>query len=39
VARVLFLYPAYILFSLLGGYIMTAGLWRILKWVTTGSMI
>ena len=39
VARVLFLYPAYILFSLLGGYIMTAGLWRIFKWVTTGSMI
>jgi len=31
VARVLFLYPAYILFSLLGGYIMTAGLWRIFK--------
>jgi ferredoxin-type protein NapH len=39
VARVLFLYPAYILFSVLGGQIMTAGLWRILKWVTTGSMI
>jgi ferredoxin-type protein NapH len=38
-ARVLYLYAAYILFSLLGGYIMTAGLWRIFQWVTTGSMI
>ena len=38
-ARLLFLYPAYILFAFLGGQIMTGGLWRILKLITTGSMI
>jgi len=39
VARVLFLYPAYILLSVLGGHIVTYGLWRVLKLITTGSMI
>jgi polyferredoxin len=39
VARVLYLYPAYILFSVLGGNILISGLYRILKWITTGSMI
>ena len=38
-ARVLFLYPAWMLYSLLGGMIVTSGLWRILRLVTTGSMI
>jgi len=39
VARVLFLYPAYILLSVVGGHIVTYGLWRVLKLITTGSMI
>ncbi len=39
VPRLLYLYPAYILLSVLGGGIITSGLWRILKWITTGSMI
>jgi polyferredoxin len=38
-ARVLFLYPAYILLSVVGGHIVTYGLWRVLKLITTGSMI
>ena len=38
-ARLLFLYPAYILFSIFGGYIVTMGLWRIFRWVTTGSIL
>jgi hypothetical protein len=39
VARVLYLYPAYILFSIVGGGILLGGFYRILKWITTGSMI
>jgi ferredoxin-type protein NapH len=39
VARVLFLYPAYILIAVLGGGLMTEGLWRILRLITTGRMI
>jgi polyferredoxin len=39
VARLLFLYPAYILLATLGGYIVTGGLWRVLKLITAGSMI
>ena len=38
-ARSLFLYPAYILFSTLGGGIISGGLWRILHWITTGSIL
>ncbi|TLM97900.1 4Fe-4S dicluster domain-containing protein, partial [bacterium] len=38
-ARVLFLYPAFILLSIVGGHIVTYGLWRVLKLITTGSMI
>ena len=38
-ARLLFLYPAYILFGVLGGNVVTDGLRRILQWITTGSMI
>lgn len=39
VARVLFLYPAFFLLSTLGAGIITSGLYNILKWITTGSMI
>jgi polyferredoxin len=39
VARVLFLYPAYLLMSTMGGSMVSVGLWRILRLVTTGSMI
>ncbi len=39
VARALFLYPAYILLSVLGGYIILHGLWRILLWITTGHIL
>jgi ferredoxin-type protein NapH len=39
VARVLFLYPSWILMATLGGSIVQAGLWRILRLVTTGSML
>jgi polyferredoxin len=39
VARLLFLYPAYLLFAVVGGQIITAGLWRIFRLVATGSMI
>jgi polyferredoxin len=38
-ARVLFLYPALILLSTIGGGMIAGGLWRILKLITTGSMI
>jgi hypothetical protein len=38
-ARLLFLYPAYILFAVLGGNIVTDGLRRIFQWIATGSMI
>jgi len=38
-ARVLFLYPAFILLSAIGGGMIAGGLWRILKLITTGSMI
>jgi NAD-dependent dihydropyrimidine dehydrogenase PreA subunit len=39
VARVLFLYPAYILLLSFGGLIVAEALLRILKLITTGSMI
>jgi polyferredoxin len=39
VARVLFLYPVYLLMSTLGGSMVAAGLWRIRLLVTTGSMV
>jgi ferredoxin-type protein NapH len=39
VARVLFLYPAYLLLLFLGGGIVASGLLRILRLVTTGSML
>jgi ferredoxin-type protein NapH len=39
VARLLYLYPAYILFSIVGGHIIVGGLARILMLMTTGSMI
>jgi polyferredoxin len=38
-ARLLFLYPAYTLLAVLGGGIIAIGLWRVLKLITTGSMI
>jgi polyferredoxin len=38
-ARVLYLYSAYILFSVLGGNIMINALGRVFKLITTGSMI
>jgi ferredoxin-type protein NapH len=38
-ARVMFLYPAFILLSAIGGGMIAGGLWRILKLITTGSMI
>jgi NAD-dependent dihydropyrimidine dehydrogenase PreA subunit len=38
-ARILFLYPALMLLSCLGGGMIASGLWRILKLLTTGSMI
>ena len=38
-ARVLFIYPAFLLLSFIGVSIVSDGLWRILKWITTGSMI
>jgi len=39
VARLLFLYPAYILFCGFGGGVVTGALWRVLRLITTGSMI
>lgn len=38
-ARVLFLYPAYILMVAIGGGMIAGGVWRILLLVTTGSLI
>lgn len=38
-ARLLYLYPAYTLLAVLGGGIIAIGLWRVLKLITTGSMI
>jgi ferredoxin-type protein NapH len=38
-ARILFLYPALILLSAIGGGMIASGLWRILKLLTTGSMM
>jgi ferredoxin-type protein NapH len=38
-ARMLSLYPAYILLAVLGGGIITTALWRVLRLVTTGSII
>jgi ferredoxin-type protein NapH len=39
VARILFMYPAWLLMGTLGAGIVTAGLWRILRLITTGSML
>lgn len=39
VARVMFLYPAFLLLVIMGGGMIAGGLWRILMLVTTGSMI
>jgi polyferredoxin len=39
VARILFLYPAFLAFSAIGGGMIVSALWRILKLVTTGSFI
>ena len=38
-ARLLFLYSAYILMAVLGGGMIAIGLWRVLKLITTGSMV
>lgn len=38
-ARILFIYPAFLLFTLIGGGIIALGLWRIFNLITTGSMI
>jgi polyferredoxin len=38
-ARILFLYPAFIIFAAFGGGIITGGLWAILKLIATGSML
>jgi hypothetical protein len=37
--RILFIYPAFLLFTLIGGGIIALGLWRIFNLITTGSMI
>jgi ferredoxin-type protein NapH len=39
VARVLFLYPSWIIMAMLGAGIVQSGIWRILRLVTTGSML
>jgi len=39
VARVLFMYPAWILMTTLGSGTVMMGLWRILRLITTGSML
>ncbi|MBN1934319.1 MAG: 4Fe-4S binding protein [Anaerolineae bacterium] len=39
VARVLFIYPAFLLLVVIGGGMIAGGLWRILMLITTGSMI
>lgn len=38
-ARLLFLYPAFLFLAAVGGGMIAGGLWRLLKLVTTGSMI
>jgi hypothetical protein len=38
VARVLFLYPTFIIFAAFGGGIIASAIWNILKLVTTGRM-
>ena len=38
-ARILFLYPAFLVFAAMGGGMMASGLWRIMKLVITGSLI
>jgi ferredoxin-type protein NapH len=38
-ARVLFLYPAFLVFAAMGGGMIVSALWRILKLVTTGSLL
>ena len=38
-ARVLFLFPAYVLISGFGGPVVTGAIWRLLRLITTGSMI
>ena len=38
-ARLLFLYPAYILFCGFGANVVSDGMWRVLRLITTGSMI
>ncbi len=38
-ARLLFLYPAFLLMSAIGGWMIMVGFWRILKLITTGSML
>jgi Pyruvate/2-oxoacid:ferredoxin oxidoreductase delta subunit len=38
-ARILFLYPAFLVFAAMGGGMIVSALWRILKLVTTGSLI
>jgi len=39
VARILFLYPAFLVYAAMGGGMIASALWRILKLVTTGSLI
>ena len=39
VARLLFLYPAFFAMTALGGGMTMAAIWRILKWIATGSML
>ena len=39
VARLLFIYAAYVLVGFLGGNIMTDAVQNVFKWITTGSMI
>jgi ferredoxin-type protein NapH len=38
-ARILFLYPAFLVFAAMGGGMISTGLWHIFKLVTTGSFI
>jgi ferredoxin-type protein NapH len=38
-ARILFLYPAFLVFAIMGGGMIASGLWRILKLVITGSFL
>lgn len=38
-ARILFLYPAFLVFAAMGGGMIATSLWRILKLITTGSLL